>query len=359
MTSAEATITIDRIAYGGAGIGRLPDGRVCFVHETLPGERVLVRVVKSKKNLAEADLMKVLEASPRRLIPKCAVFGKCGGCAYQHADYNLQLEIKTSQVSELLKRIGGITEIEVRSILPSPEQWGYRNRISVHFAHGDTGFFHRKSHELVDVAECPIAHPEVNELLSKLRESPPRDSGRLTLQKPTSIRGFTQVNPGAAALLINTVTEFAGSSERLIDAYCGAGFFTKNLLSNFQVVLGIEWSEGAIRSARETATDKETYITGSVEAHLSQALLSGNPAQTTLLLDPPSEGLSPDAMRMILENPPARVVYVSCDPATFARDAKNLSAHYALECVQPIDMFPQTAEIELAALFLRLPKNEG
>jgi len=357
MTLPEATITIERIAYGGAGIGRLEDGRVCFVHGTLPGERVLVRVVKSNKNLVEADLVKLLEASPSRVPPKCPVFGECGGCAYQHADYDLQLEIKTTQVVELLRRVGGISDVEVRPMLASPEQWGYRNRLSVHTDSGDVGFYHRKSHHLVDVATCPIASEEVNQLLTELRKKPPRHSGRLTLREAGAARGFTQVNSSAANLLADAVSDLAGSSDFLIDAYCGSGFFSKRLLPHFNRIHGIEWSEGAVRTAKETATEKETYVAGSVEAHLSQALLNGVAAETTLLLDPPSEGLSPDAMRAILENPPAKVVYVSCDPATFARDAKKLSVLYSIGHVQPVDMFPQTAEIELAAVFVLKPQK--
>ena len=357
MTLPDATITIERIAFGGAGIGRLEDGRVCFVHGTLPGERVLVRVMKSKKNLVEADLVKLLEASPRRVVPKCLVFGECGGCAYHHADYELQLEIKTSQVIELLRRVGGISDVEVRPMLPSPEQWAYRNRLSVHTDGGDVGFYHRKSHQLVDVATCPIASEEVNQLLAELRKKPPRHSGRLTLREAGAERGFTQVNSSAANLLTDAVSELAGCADFLIDAYCGSGFFSKRLLPHFKRIHGIEWSEGAVRTANETATEKETYVAGSVEAHLSQALLSGAAAETTLLLDPPAEGLSPDAMRAILENPPAKVVYVSCDPATFARDAKKLSVLYGIGRVQPVDMFPQTAEIELAAVFVLKPQK--
>jgi len=355
MTLPEATITIERMAYGGAGIGRLPDGRVCFVHGTLPGERAVVRVVKSKKNLVEADLVKLLEVSPRRVAPRCAVFGECGGCVYQHADYALQLEIKTSQVAELLRRVGGISDVEVRPMLPSPQEWAYRNRLSVHTDRGEVGFYHRKSHHLVDVAECPIASDEVNGLLAEFRKKSPLHPGRLTLREAGAARGFSQVNSGAAELLASAVAELAASSEYLIDAYCGSGFFSKKLLSNFDRLLGIEWSDAAVRSAQENASQKESYIAGSVEAHLSQALMGCASADTTLLLDPPAEGLSPDAMRAILEIPPHRIVYVSCDPATFSRDAKKLSAEYRIHCVQPVDMFPQTAEIELAGLFVHNP----
>ncbi|MEI8294358.1 MAG: class I SAM-dependent RNA methyltransferase [bacterium] len=359
MMQQEITITIERIAYGGAGIGRLPDGRVCFVHGTLPGERALVRVVKSKKNLAEADLVRLLEISPRRVAPACPVFGECGGCAYQHADYELQLEIKTSQVADLLRRVGGLQNATVNPMLPSPEQLGYRNRLSVHTDRGDVGFYHRKSHHLVDVATCPIASAEVNRQLAELRKNPSHQSGRITLREERSPRGFTQVNSGAAALLADTVCKMAGEGEYLIDAYCGSGFFAKKLLPHFHRIHGIEWSEAAVRSARETATQNETYVAGSVEAHLSEALAACDSLQTTLLLDPPSEGLSPDAMRAILENPPARIVYVSCDPATFARDAKRFSDHYNIGSVQPVDMFPQTAEIELAAVFERKTRVEN
>jgi 23S rRNA (uracil1939-C5)-methyltransferase len=352
MSDIETTLAITKIAHGGAGIGRLPDGRICFVHGTLPGERAMVRVVKSKKNHAEADLVRLLELSPRRVAAPCPVFGECGGCALQHADYDLQLEIKTSQVVELLQRIGGIADADVRAMLPSPRQWAYRNRLAVHTHRKEVGFFHRKSHQLVDVKSCPIATDEVNAQLAELRANPPRQPARITLRAQSTARGFSQVNEGAAELLAETVGDMAASATLLVDAYCGSGFFSKKLRANFQRILGIEWSDGAVRKAREEALENETYIVGSVEAHISEALLAAPASETVLLVDPPAEGLSADTILHILERPPARLVYVSCDPATFARDAKKLSGHYDVSRVQPVDMFPQTAEIELAALFV-------
>lgn len=349
MNTPEGVVTIEKIAYGGAGIGRLPEGRVCFVQGTLPGERAMVRVVKSKKNHAEADLVRLLEISPHRVPARCPVFGSCGGCAYQHADYGLQLQIKTSQVVDLLRRVGGIPNAEVEPMLASPLQWGYRNRLAVHTEHGRVGFFHRKSHRLVHVTECPIASPGVNAQLARLAAAPQRSSPRITLREESHRHGFTQVNEGAAELLAHLVTEMAGSGELLIDAYCGAGFFSKKLRPSFEQVLGIEWSRGAIHHAREGAAENETYLEGSVEAHLAQALSTAPAEQTVLLFDPPAEGLSPDTVRAVLARPPARIVYISCDPATFARDAKRLSEAYEIKRLQPVDMFPQTAEIELAA----------
>jgi tRNA/tmRNA/rRNA uracil-C5-methylase (TrmA/RlmC/RlmD family) len=349
MTNLETTLTIESVGFGGAGVGRLHDGRVCFVHGTLPGERVQVRVTKEKKNHAEAEVVKILEASLRRVAPKCPVYGECGGCALQHAAYDFQLEIKTRQVSELLRRIAGLRDFPVEPMLASPRQWGYRNRISVHIDSQRIGFFHRHSHQLVDVTDCPLATGGVNARLSELRRNPPRGESRLTLREPDAAPGFSQVNKEAAELLAATVSDMAGSGELLIDAYCGSGFFAKRLLPNFQKLIGLEWSQSAIADARRTATEKETYLPGAVEHSLAGVLTES----ATLLLDPPAEGLKPDVVRAILECPPEKIVYVSCDPATFSRDAARLMEKFPLARVQPVDMFPQTAEIELAALFLR------
>ena len=163
-------------------------------------------------------------------------------------------------------------------------------------------------------------------------------------------KGFSQVNEGAAEVLLETVRGMVGTSGgHLVDAYCGSGFFAKQLLDRFAKVTGIEWSEGAVRAALAGAADSETYLAGAVEVHLAAALAQSLPGETLLILDPPAEGLSPDVVRIILGSRPADLVYVSCDPATLARDLKKLSTAYRLEYVQPVDMFPQTAEIESVA----------
>jgi 23S rRNA (uracil1939-C5)-methyltransferase len=271
-------------------------------------------------------MVRILEASPRRVAAKCPVYGECGGCALQHASYDLQLEIKTTQVRELLRRFAKLPEAPVDQILPSPAQWAYRNRISIHLDRQRVGFFHRKSRDLVDIDHCPLASEEVNALLADFRKNPPHGETRLTLRETGAPRGFSQVNTATAELLAATVIEMCGTGELLVDAYCGSGFFAKHLLEKFQKITGLEWSQGAVAEAKRSGT--------------------------TLLVDPPAEGLSPDVARAILENPPAKLVYVSCDPATFSRDAAKFLEPYTLSRVQPVDMFPQTAEIEVAALFL-------
>ena len=350
MVALEIPIYIESVAFGGAGVGRLPDGRVCFVPLTLPGERALVRVVREKKSFLEAELVRLTEASVGRVAPRCPLFGKCGGCAYQHAVYPLQLDIKHGQVRDLLRRVGGIENADLRPVLPSPSEWQYRNRISVHIQEGKVGFYGRKSHRIVPASECPIATASVNEQLAGLAKNPPRENQRITLREKSDYHGFSQVNPRAAEVLATVVADMFGQERgHLVDAYCGAGFFSKKLVSKFHKITGIEWSAGAVRAAKATALENESYLDGAVEFHLAQALESSASAETALLLDPPAEGLSPEVVEILGKSRPATVVYVSCDPATLARDLKKLGSWYGVEYIQPVDLFPQTAEIESAA----------
>ncbi|MFA7343712.1 MAG: TRAM domain-containing protein [Terrimicrobiaceae bacterium] len=351
----ETSILIESIAFGGSGVGRLPDGRVCFVPFTLPGERVLARVVREKKSFLEAEVVRLTEVSVGRVTPRCPIFGKCGGCAYQHIAYPRQLDTKREQVRELLRRIGGIETPDLRPVLPSPSEWEYRNRISVHVQDGKVGFHGRKSHRIVPTAECPIATAHVNEQLAALAKSPPREDRRITLRERSDYRGFSQVNAGAADVLAAVVADMLGTEGGLlVDAYCGAGFFSKNLAAKFSKTIGIEWSAGAVRAAKASAAENETYLAGAVETHLPQALEASSPAGTAVLLDPPAEGLSPEVVDILGKYRPATLVYVSCDPATLSRDLKKLGSWYSIVYIQPVDLFPQTAEIESAAKLILL-----
>src|SRR6185437_13807835 len=151
-------------AFGGKGVAR-DEGKAVFVPYTIEGEIVSAEIVRAKKQFAEAELVEVKESSPHRVSPECPYFGRCGGCAYQHIDYEHQLAIKWRQVRDVLQRIGKFKEIPVRPIIPSAKQYGYRNRITVHAQDGMIGFFRRDSHRLIDIAECPISCDEVNSAL--------------------------------------------------------------------------------------------------------------------------------------------------------------------------------------------------
>jgi 23S rRNA (uracil1939-C5)-methyltransferase len=342
MRSVE--LKIEDVAFGGKGVAR-DNGKAVFIPFTIDGERVSARVVREKKQFAEAELVEVLESSSERAAAPCPYFGRCGGCSYQHISYSHQLELKARQVEQAMRRIAKMPEPPMRPIVPSPLPYGYRNRITVHAQDGVVGFYRRDVHELMDIAQCPIAMPEVNAALTELRATRPRD-GHYSLRAHSGPRVFAQTNDAVADALADFIAALlAGERELLIDAFCGAGFFTKRLAPQFERVLGIDWDRFAIGAARKDARPNETFIAGDVAIELRKAL--GN--SCSLIVDPPATGLSAEMRRAILDSPPHTMLYVSCNPPTLARDLADLQSRFSVVSITPFDMFPQTAEIEAVA----------
>jgi tRNA/tmRNA/rRNA uracil-C5-methylase (TrmA/RlmC/RlmD family) len=355
-------LKIEDIAFGGKGVGR-EQGKAIFVPYTIEGELVSAEVVREKRQFAEAELVELKESSQHRVTPECPYFGRCGGCAYQHIDYEHQLAIKWRQVRDVLQRIGKLKDIPLRPIIPSPKQYEYRNRITVHVQDDVIGFFRRDSHRLIDIARCPISCDEVNRALRELRGRSPRD-GHYTLRVSSSRRVFSQTNNELADALRDLIVDLVPPNQDfLIDAYCGSGLFGKALLDKFERVVGIDWDKFAIAAAKENATGKEAYIAGDVEEELQRvgAVHPNRPpvndidrerlrsiAPSTIIVDPPAIGLSKNVRHAILELAPTTLIYVSCNPATLARDLKELAGKFTVDSVTPLDMFPQTAEIEVA-----------
>jgi len=343
---------IEDVAFGGSGVGRA-DGLAVFVPFTIVGERVRARVVRRKKAYAEGELVALLEAVPSRVVAPCRYFGQCGGCSYQHMEYSEQLRVKRAQVEQTLKRIGRLESVPMEPMEGSPEPLGYRNRITVHREGRVTGYYTAGGRALLDVERCEIASEQVNDQLRRLRRSHGRD-GRYTLSEKIGGPGFAQVNRGAAEVLARLVEEFC--PERgglLVDAYCGSGFFLKRLRSRFDRSIGIEWSEASLKKARENVRDGEEYLAGDVAKLLPGALRDADLDRTFLILDPSSKGLEKPVIRELLERSPARAVYVSCNPSTLARDLAALADVYRIGKVTPVDMFAQTAEIEVVVALER------
>lgn len=345
-------LKIEDIAFGGKGIAR-ENGKAVFVPFTIDGELVSARITREKKQFAEAEIVDLREKSSHRVEPPCPYFGRCGGCAYQHIDYAHQLAIKWRQVHDVLKRIGKLKELPMRSIIPSPLQYAYRNRITVHAENGVIGYFRRDSHRLIDVERCPIAMDEVNRELADLRAQDVRD-GHYTLRARSGPRVFSQTNDGVANALRDLIVELMPSNQDLlIDAFCGAGFFAKGVVNRFERVIGIDWDRFAIAAAIANANAKETYIAGDVDAELTSLLEKCDLDKTVVLLDPPAVGLSAPLRKTMVDFAPATLIYVSCNPATLARDLAELYSRFRIGSVTPLDMFPQTAEIEVVAQLQR------
>jgi tRNA/tmRNA/rRNA uracil-C5-methylase (TrmA/RlmC/RlmD family) len=310
-----ADLKIEDVAFGGKGVAR-ENGKAVFVPFTIDGETVSAEIVREKKKFAEAEVVAVREPSPDRVQPECPYFGRCGGCSYQHVAYEHQLAIKWRQVRDVLQRIGKLTDIPMRPIIPSPLSYHYRNRITVHVEEGAIGFFRRDSHRLIDIEQCPIAQDEVNRALAELRASRPRE-GHYTLRAAPVTRVFTQANDAVAASLRELLGQLiSAGQDLLIDAYCGAGFFAQALLDKFEQIIGIDWDRFAIEAAKQTASSKETYIAGDVEMELNRALEQTHGRKTVVIVDPPATGLTGNVREALVRaariGHPARYVSADC-----------------------------------------------
>jgi len=359
------SLRISDLAFGGEGVARWEDF-VVFVPFVAVGELVEAEITELKKRYARARLLRVLEPSPERVEPGCRYFGACGGCQYQHLAYSAQLRLKHKQIGDLFERLGHFDRRLVAPVIPCPQPYGYRNRIMVRsqwdkFKQGlNIGFIRADSRLVVDVEECRLAEPALNEQLKYVRAHPPPKGG-LKVVLRSSPPGW-EVPPDSFfqnnSFLLPKLVEVARDALReaqtrhLLDIYCGVGFFSVELAPLVESFVGVELDRMAIQAARRNAAARARtngeFIAGTAEEQLP-AILSRFPAPaTTVLLDPPRKGCQPETLQMLRRVQPAQIIYISCHPATMARDLNILCAQGAFELAQvrPLDMFPHTQHVE-------------
>lgn len=360
-------LTIDDMAFGGEGVGRIDDF-VVFVPFVITGETVLVEITEKKKAFARAKPLKVLEASAERVEPRCEYFGTCGGCQYQHVDYEAQQSIKESQVRDLFERIGGFESSVVGNLVPCPEPYNYRNRIMVRRQWNKIeqrpvyGFLHWDSRLVIDLQNCHIAEPALNEQLQEVRENPPpRNMQKVVLRMlPDEWEmhrdSFFQNNFHLLPELVESVRQCLqdAGSKYLVDAYCGIGFFSLSLADLVEGFVGIDIDKQCILPARRNLEQRDhtngEFLLGKTEEHMDELLERFPADDTTIILDPPRKGCHQEGLDMLVEANPRQVIYVSCHPATLARDLKWLCENgYTVKSVTPLDMFPQTQHVECVA----------
>lgn len=443
-------VKINDLAYGGAAVGRA-EGMAIFVGGAAPGERVRARIYKKKKSHAEARLLEVLEPSPLRIEPRCALFAGCGGCSWQHLPYGEQLKWKQIQVDQTLNRLSG--DIKLPELLPiagSPEQWHYRNKMEYSFGPGEDGDnaklgFHvpGRFDRIFDVDRCHIHPAPFDKMLTILREyahekglpgyDPRRHDGffrhavmrfshteqkcilmllsttgklpgkealaeRLAAETPgfkgmvwgtndgvadvarmerecwrwgdpilmervnglefaISPQSFFQTNTAGAELLYARTAEMteAGPGDTVLDAYCGAGSIGLHLArKGARRIVGVEIVKEAIWDARENAKRNGVGNTTFIAAPLGEGLKLARAANRgpfhVIVIDPPRGGMDKRSLRGLVAEQAPRFVYVSCNPATMARDLTTIcEGGYEVEAIQPVDMFPHTWHIEVIA----------
>ena len=391
-------MTVEKLVYGGDGLARL-DGRVVLAPFVLPGERIRVQAKKEKPGLIHAGTVEVLEPSANRVAPPCPVFGRCGGCHYQHAAYAGQLAAKRAILEEELRRLGKITPPEQIAIVSS-EPWGYRNRVQLRVEQGRLGYLEMRSHKLCGISQCPIASPKLNQsidVLNRMLHDPrwPRMIRALELftdetgvqlnlmetDRPVARRffewcgenitgmvegaldyngqyrvsrgSFFQVNRFLLDRLVEAAVEGA-AGETAWDLYAGVGLFVPALAARFRQVTAVESGSGAVRDLQFNA-ERAGLSNVRAEARMVEEFLQEQSGSADfLLVDPPRAGLGKAVVRRLMELQPGQVVLVSCDPATLARDlAVFLAAGYRMERMTMVDLFPQTYHLETVVLLQR------
>ncbi len=386
----ELELRIERLVAGGDGIGRSADGLAVFVPQTAPGDRVRVRVESRKARYARASVVALLEPGPDRQEPVCPVFGRCGGCAWQHLRYPAQLASKAAILGDALRRIGGFPLAAAPRFTPSPAPLGYRGRTRVRVAAGRVGFRARRSHALCGVTHCPVLVPALDAALRELAASPPQRDGEYELAvgdaSPRVTRlparrgpriglrvgpdridvspgGFSQANQLLLETLVRAVAGAAGTGALALDLFAGAGLFTLPLARRFSRVIAVE-SDAAAAADLVHNVETAGLVGVSVRRRRVEAVLGaglpGLGAPDALVLDPPRSGLPRGVARDVARLSARRVVYLSCDPATLARDLRLLvDSGLTLRSVEGFDLFPQTPHVEALAVLDagRLPQG--
>jgi tRNA/tmRNA/rRNA uracil-C5-methylase (TrmA/RlmC/RlmD family) len=362
------TLEITDIAFGGEGVARVEEF-VVFVPFVAPGETVEAEVTEVKKRFARAKLLRVVEPSPERVEPACRYFADCGGCQYQHLSYPAQLRLKHKQIGDLFQRIGGFDPSIVAPVVACPEPYGYRNRIMIRsqwdkFKQGlNIGFIRADNRLVVDIEGCKIAEPALNEEIKRVRANPPPKGGlkvvlRIAPEDWVVPRdSFFQNNFFLLPKLVEVVRERLrqAGTRYLLDVYCGVGFFSLELADMVERFAGIELDALAIKAARQNAAARGRtngeFVGGAAEDELPRLIETFEPTASTVLLDPPRKGCAPSLIELLRRLRPAQVLYVSCHPATMARDLNALCAAgvFSLARVMPLDMFPQTQHVESVA----------
>ena len=411
MAQIIVDITLEKLVYGGDALGRLPDGRAVFIPFGLPGERVRARLVEEKRGFARAELLDVLDKSSERIKPRCRHFGVCSGCHYQHLSYESQLKAKTEILRDQLQRIGRLENPPLRPMVASPDEWNYGNRVQFHLTDdGKLGFVQAGTiPALIPIAECHLPEQAINDLWPRLEfesateielvslrvgmdedlmlvlESGTPQMPAFEIEASISVahvfnentiviagddhifmrvleRGFKV----SAASFFPMNTRMAGQlveyllaklpvtrSAALLDIDCGVGLFSAFFAPQCRQVVGIESSQSEFEdfAVNLDEFDNVELYHGFAEEILP-ALIGQIANPVYVLVESP--GLAKAALDAIIGIKPQVIAYVSCDPATLARDAARLiSAGYRLDEVAPFDISPQTIHIESIGIFTR------
>lgn len=371
-------VQVARINRFGLGVAEV-DGVGLRIPHVLAGETVRARVGKGRKGIFEAEVAEVLAAAPGRRAAPCPVYGRCGGCDLQHMEYAAQLALKTAWVREAC---AGLAAGVIHPVAPSPREFGYRSRVTLHRSKAGIGYHRRGSHEIVPIKTCPLATPALNQKIAAAglpispevpipihAPEPMREASLPPGGMPFELREdmgatFTQANALLNPELIRIVAHAARwrKSQNILELYAGSGNFSFALASicrNLTAVEGDAVAHAAAQARKKRLVDDGANASAHrIRFHRAEVrdfvfeLIQAKERLDTIVCDPPREGLGDLATRL-LELGAGRIVLISCELESFVRDAKALLGNgYRLDEITPLDMFPQTRHAEIVGKFL-------
>ncbi|MGE3260955.1 MAG: class I SAM-dependent RNA methyltransferase [Bacteriovoracia bacterium] len=368
----EISLEITDLSRSGAGVGRDASGRVIFVPFTAPGDQVRVEIDAEEKNYAEASLLEIVRPSLQRAIPPCPVFGKCGGCEWQHLPYELQWATKKKGVEHSLARVS----VDIKNIpweeFPADRIWEYRNRIQLRGQQNEIGFYARKSKQLVPIEKCYIARPELNALIPEVREEGKSRVREYKVELETfpdgkttkawnaghSAQGFRQVHDEQNNKLKAWVSSHLEGGETLLDLYGGSGNLSLEIASRFRTTLCVDVSSPIQRP--EGTPDNYFFQRSPVLPWLrrEEKRLRAECGEIQVIVDPPREGFGTDLaaiVELLKSLGVKKILSVGCDADSWARSLHRFLKHgWELESLGALDFFPQTHHIEALAVLKRL-----
>lgn len=381
-------IQIERILPGGVGLAHAA-GKTLLVSLAAPGDHLRVQVEREQGNVLFASVVEVLTPSPVRVEPPCPYFGRCGGCDFQQLTYEAQLAAKADIIADCLHRIARVDPVPPITVHPSPNNWRYRVRATwqIDKEKREIGYYERGSRRVCDVEYCAVLMPELQQTLERVRatewaEFPPDlkhldavagennvslspafaefETNELSLRVGNEVyqynaESFFQINPALLPEMVEFALSEAAGGDTAVDLYCGVGLFTVPLSRRFANVVAVEANPVATRFARRNLANltNARVLTATV-ADWMRAHSRSMSDVDFILLDPPRAGAESVVVKGMLDLRPQRISYVSCDPATLARDLKKLiSGGYTIDSIAGFDLFPQTHHVETVVLLRR------
>jgi 23S rRNA (uracil1939-C5)-methyltransferase len=394
-------IRLEKMVHGGDAMGHAPDGRPVFVPLAAPQDLARVEIVEEKKGFLRGRLVELLQPSSERVAPLCPLFGDCGGCQLQHLEYAAQWRVKREILREQLTRLGGFSDVPMAEGVAAPDPFHYRNHMQFSLAKdGKLGFNRIASHRVLAVEECFLPMEPLEALRRSFDWEPvpgvrqvgfrTADDGEMIVMESDtgevpeavveaetsvavlspdgaaeylaggplhySVRGrvfqvsagsFFQVHTALVPDMVTQVLAYANvqPGDTVLDLYCGTGLFTAFLAERAARTIGVEMAPSSIEDFTVNLAEFDTVDLFAASAELALPALEGQIA--VAVVDPPREGMEESALRELVRRAPERIVMVSCDSATLARDAGRLrDGGYALQQITPMDLFPQTFHLE-------------